>query len=739
MKRFFANLVLDFDAHRYWRDDREVELQPAHADLLKLLIAKRGMVLSRDDLLAGIKKQARSPNTVDKIVSRIEKQLGECITTVRGKGYRWDLAESDQSPTPSAEGSDRAQLTADSRADRLRLIEARLASTMTEPDSGRVREVLTAVVREVLALIGGRFEEARCAVVASTAYGELARLATTAPERLRHRRAAIDVCRRARGLAKSPGLVARWADAVVDHFYDRTAREERTLMQGALAAAEDAVRTAIAAASAEDPIERATLLSQLASLRGCKVLMAGASDRERRAFDAVQPARRATLEAPEHPGASLALGQALHAWARYANSELAYFDRVKQAEVELRRCLRNSSPLSSLVLARFLRQSNRPTASLRCFERYEQLDPNRRRVLSEAHIAGEAALLLRYQRPKEELTGYYLQYSRDLLREAIDWGLEEARLFVALASLEAALGNLPGSQLTIARLRRNAADTSTHGWLEVIRDARRAVADGRHELLSEAFYLGLDDPMVWNALGTYAKRFIGDQSLSKSCYETALVRDPGNPYALTNLARSHLDEGESASVVEARRCIEKASRRADWSFVWWRPVAMTIEDLLDRRIEWPTRAPTDSGEVTFFRIRDRLDDLVEGASAADREACFADILHDLFRLSYCRVVSPPRGPGSPLQIEWNDQVWAVVGVCARKECGLEAIGPVLEFDDAPASGVIVASLVPFTSDVTGVATASAGRRRLVLLDESDVARILDGEQRIEELLEGRLA
>lgn len=737
MKRHFGDLVLDFEAHKFWRGADEVELTADQAAVLQHLIERAGTVVSRFDLLTALQRPHNVADSMTQVVSRMQRVLGDCITTVRGKGYRWDLRESTAASPSSSEAAAELQISTAPHAERLRLLEARLITAMTEPDVRRARRILENAVSDAMALLGGHYEEARCALAASTGYSELAKITTTVADRVKHRRAAIAVCKKVPASLKTPVLVARLADAVVDHFYDRNAREERTLMQAALAAAEQTVK-AILSSEATSRHDRATLLAQLASIRGCKTLISPARDRERRAHDAIAPARRATYEAPEHPGAALALGQALHAWARYASAEVDYFDRMKQAEAELLRCLQDSSPLTWLVLGRFFRQSNRPSAALRFFERYERLDANRRRVLSESHVAGEAALLLWHQRPDADATRHSLRYSRDLLREAIDWGFDEARLFVCLASIEAAVGDTQGSRLTLARLRRSSADTSIQSWMEVIRDAQQAVAEGRHELLAEAFYLGLDDAMVWNALGTYVKRFAADLPFSTSCYETALLRDPENAYALTNLARNILDGGLPEGVAKARRHIETASLRADWSFVWWRPVAIRIEEILDERIEWPLRGRPGPGAVSFLDIGDRVDELADIRLPSDREAHWAEILYDLFRLSYIPVISEPARSDSRLQVRLNGALWTVLGVCAVEECHLGHIGPFLRSALSAISGLIVMSLVPVADDVTARAASPELRGRFVVLDERDLARILDSEQRIEEVLDNRI-
>jgi len=84
---------IDLDAHRAFADGREMELTALEYELLRVLVARRGRVQSRTQLLQAVwETNARiETRTVDVHVARLRAKLGEAghmIETVRGVGYR---------------------------------------------------------------------------------------------------------------------------------------------------------------------------------------------------------------------------------------------------------------------------------------------------------------------------------------------------------------------------------------------------------------------------------------------------------------------------------------------------------------------------------------------------------------------------------------------------------------------------------------------------------------------------
>ena len=90
-------LILDTVRHRVTRDGAEVTLTPKEFELLAFLIAHKGQVFGRDQLLASVWgfDFAGDSRTVDTHVKTLREKLGEnadrprWIETVRGVGYRF--------------------------------------------------------------------------------------------------------------------------------------------------------------------------------------------------------------------------------------------------------------------------------------------------------------------------------------------------------------------------------------------------------------------------------------------------------------------------------------------------------------------------------------------------------------------------------------------------------------------------------------------------------------------------
>jgi two-component system phosphate regulon response regulator PhoB len=93
----FADIVMELDAHRVYRNQRSVHLGPVEYRILQQLLRNPRKVLSRDEILLVVKGQPLDAATraVDVHVSRIRKALCEngevdLIRTVRGVGYSLD-------------------------------------------------------------------------------------------------------------------------------------------------------------------------------------------------------------------------------------------------------------------------------------------------------------------------------------------------------------------------------------------------------------------------------------------------------------------------------------------------------------------------------------------------------------------------------------------------------------------------------------------------------------------------
>jgi two-component system, OmpR family, response regulator len=102
-----GDVVLDEDAHRVWRGDREIELSPTEFRLLRYLMHNAGRVLSRPQIIEHVWDYgyAIEPSGVETYISYLRRKLADrdarLIRTVRGVGYT--LRE----PAPGPVGSER--------------------------------------------------------------------------------------------------------------------------------------------------------------------------------------------------------------------------------------------------------------------------------------------------------------------------------------------------------------------------------------------------------------------------------------------------------------------------------------------------------------------------------------------------------------------------------------------------------------------------------------------------------
>jgi len=93
-----GRLRLDAGARRAEVDGRELQMTPREFDLLRVLVENRGVVLSRDRILAGAwgPRFVGEPKTVDVHVAWLRPKLDQSgirVTTLRGVGYRLDVLD----------------------------------------------------------------------------------------------------------------------------------------------------------------------------------------------------------------------------------------------------------------------------------------------------------------------------------------------------------------------------------------------------------------------------------------------------------------------------------------------------------------------------------------------------------------------------------------------------------------------------------------------------------------------
>ncbi len=90
----YEDIKVDFNGYLAEKPGEPVELAPKEIQLLKLLIRNAGRVMTREKLIDGVwgLDAPLFDRTIDTYIRRIRQKLNlDCITTVKGVGYRFEV------------------------------------------------------------------------------------------------------------------------------------------------------------------------------------------------------------------------------------------------------------------------------------------------------------------------------------------------------------------------------------------------------------------------------------------------------------------------------------------------------------------------------------------------------------------------------------------------------------------------------------------------------------------------
>ncbi len=619
-----------------------------------------------------------------------------------------------------------------------------LASARSELSAPVARAALRQIVSDAQHVDRSVGEADEAATVASAALADLAAMEGDADARLALRRQAIEVCRRrAHSGGASSRVAISFANRIVDHFYDMYAHEDRPTMVSALAQVSQMLGGIVA--TAELPAhDRAQALSQRSSLIRCQAMITPRETRATRIAEAIRCAELATTECPADPFAHLELGQALWASARWASSDEDCYRALQRAEDSIVRACQSGGAVALLVLARFYRLSYRPAQAVSVFRDYMLKDyAHRRRGLSESFVLGEAAVQMWFNGYPEETTKAALDSAFALLSEAAGAGYENARIFCALAFTQAALGRRESSDLTLQRLSIEPVSS----WVEIVSRAETAL-DGRDRApLRTAFSLGVADASVWNALGTFAARFMEDDDVALRLYEIAKRLRPTDPVILTNIARVYLRRGTVGDLARADDVLDLAAAHAPRTFLWWRAIRSEVALARGSAPAAPKRGPVGRSETTKIQFRDvqrRFRVLKAGVendstNPQQRGYLLESIVADTLAISY-QAVGSHQYRGRQVDAAFFDQdKYYRVEVKWQKEPldqsdldGLEA-----RLKQAEVRGIVI-SMSGYRSTAVESARRMGEHHAVILMDGEEWDAIMDGKLRFETLLDRKV-
>lgn len=89
----FANIMIDEERHVVAEDEKEVELSKKEYDLLLYIIKNKGLILTREKIIAAVwdSNYYSGDRTVDVYIGKLRDKfatIADCIKTVKGVGYK---------------------------------------------------------------------------------------------------------------------------------------------------------------------------------------------------------------------------------------------------------------------------------------------------------------------------------------------------------------------------------------------------------------------------------------------------------------------------------------------------------------------------------------------------------------------------------------------------------------------------------------------------------------------------
>lgn len=617
-----------------------------------------------------------------------------------------------------------------------------LSSARAELSPLKARDAFRRIIKDSKALYDGEGNLSEAVVLAASAMSDLAALEVKPDRRLQLRRDAIKALKQCLRSTKSVSLLINYANRIVDHFYDANAREESRVIANLLAEAATLLKHAIADLS-NDTAARTQALIQRASVLRCQALIAGPAERMSRVQEAIRCAEKAVANSGDQY-AYLELGQAWWASARWTINDEAYFAALQNAEGALLSARRNEEPIAHLVLARFYRQSYRPAQSVDAFAEYQLCETsNIRRLLAEAFLLGEAALQLWYNKYEHSFVTSSLENAFLTVTQSVDAGYETARNLSALAFVQATLGRTESAEMTLRRLSPESVDS----WISIISQVETAVETGDMAALKQAFAIGIDEGSMWNALGTYATRFLQDDFLAIRLYKVGKKLEPRNPVILTNMARTYIRVGGNENLSAADELLRLAASCAPRSFVWWRALREDLRNLSDSSKAQPVEGPSISGPLSFRGLQQRYKALTVGVSnetidAQQRGYLIQQLVQDLITLSFWsgevsashqvhhRQVDAAftyRGVRHRVEVKWK------AGLLHQDD--IDAMPRILE--QAEVRGVII-SMSGYSAEAVEYAREMGRHHAVLLVNNQEMDHVFAGRIRFEALIEWKL-
>lgn len=523
-------------------------------------------------------------------------------------------------------------------------------------------------------------------------------------------------------------LYRKIVDFSQDPHASFTVKEITSLIAQATKSIDSLVPTLEPPSSAQLLTCKASLLRNLSRYQTTRNAEKLTSDR------AIRCAEKACDLLPQSWDAFLQL--ALCHWhiAQFEKDDKSFNYRLEKTETFLWQSVdRDSNRNNMLALASYFRNTYQSIPFFKAYEQYSLLEHNKREYYRGSYLYAEGALQLHYGKYPKLIVDSTLEDADHLLENTIDAGYGDARHVVDLAFLKAARGDISVG-IEVAKLLHPPKENVS--WTQIAETVSNRALDS--DLFAKGFALGIEKSSIWNKLGTFANRYLEDIDLAISMYHIALRLNPSNSVAMTNLSRTLLNVGTSASAQEAERWISKAASCADRRFRWWRNVREEVLVSLQKG-----GAQTTKSLPKHFSSARRLVDLQKifyGLRLIENpqergyglEKLVAQLVY--LTLGNCK-------PSYRAKLKWSDksifQIDAAFCVLDTQYFRVETkwtSKPVLPSDvvlfreklDVVSVKGLMISMNGFTPEAIAKAVSYRGDREILLMDGDELEKILNG-------------
>jgi hypothetical protein len=597
-------------------------------------------------------------------------------------------------------------------------------------------DLTRSLLRKAAELCSGTESSEEASVLLARVYSLLALEDITADSRASHWRKCIQTIKRQVSSDPSPIAADTYAMLAVDCFQDRFSSLGTTERQQTL---RNSLNELDKALKRRDDHFGQLLSRKSAILRHAALTEILPGEQRSRLEQAKRCAELAHKHVATSSFAQLELGLCEWALSRIAETDQEAADRLRSAEAIFLRDDIQSTEVGRLTLVRFFRLSYKALDACTHFPTATQAMESLRRVLRESYLYAEAATQLWFNDYPEATYLGHLKAARRLLETALAAGYHNARLVTDLAFVTAILDGPPGGETVLKDIRRG----SSLDWSEV---ARVAAQVDSVDLISEGFALGMNQSAIWTRLGTFARRFIGDDKLSEVLHRAAVSLNPHDAIALTNLARQLARTSDAAALNDAERLLSKAQSFADRRFFWWRHVLAEVHDKKGIKRAQPVKSSPlperPSPASTIHQIRQRFRSLQAMSDVHHRGLELERLVFDLSSFTY--GVS---SPAYKISREQSGVIRQIDGFFEhgpdpyRVECKWlsEPVGQneiVLFYNKLDVSGVsgLFISISGFKDTAINQAREYKSSRPILLMDGEEASAVFNGYIRFDEVI-----